>query len=217
MVNIEPTTTPGALFDPSELLSYLRMPDMGESSQLTEFIAAAVERFEDETRRPVLATTYRQYFKRWPRPMNVGTGYPGAMTFADGYSGPISFAEGYPLALILGRGGVTSVAGVYRYLVDGSTAAIAYTADLKTVPVRCILTALPQILPVSPVGYIEFTAGWANAGAVPKTVKVAIKSLAAHWYRNPEAFSEKALVGIEQGWKRVVDQHRLGLMGDWGQ
>lgn len=181
----------------AELRAWLRLNDSAEDATLTELLAAAVERFEDDTRRPVLPTVYRQYLDRWP----VGC------------------------EIVLGRGGVTAVASVSRYLADGTTteAVTGYLANLRTPPARVVLAGLPAEVEtaagvaVRPVGFVQFSAGWANAAAVPRAVLVALKSLAGHWYENREAFTERDLGPTAEGWGRVVTGHRLGLSGDWGQ
>lgn len=194
MVNVEPITTPAQPLTAADLRTFLRLNDQGEDALLTELLAAAVERFEDDTARPVLVTTYRQYLSRWP------------------------------LDIALGRGGVSAVGSVKSYAADGTTTAdVTFTADLKTAPARVRLGSSPPTVSgaagvtVSPVGFVEFTAGWANAAAVPKAVLVALKSLAGYWYEHREAFTERSLRPIEQGWNRVVSRYRLGLFGDWGQ
>jgi Phage gp6-like head-tail connector protein len=80
------------------------------------------------------------------------------------------------------------------------------------------LASIPAaIAAVSPVGYVDFTAGWTSPANVPAAVKVAVKSLAAHWYENREAYTERRLDQVQQGWDRVTNQHKLGLFGSWGQ
>ena len=199
MFNVEATTTPSQPLVAGDLRTHLRLNDQGEDTQLTEFLAAAVERFEDDTRRPVLSTTYRQYLTKWP---------------AD-------------LSIVLGRGGVTSVTAVKKYAADGTTTSdvTGYLADLKTAPVRVVLPDAPDELetsagvPLQTVGYVEFVAGWANAAAVPKAVLVAIKMLAAHWYEQREAYRDSAfeMRTTPDGWARIVARYRLGLSGDWDQ
>jgi hypothetical protein len=64
---------------------------------------------------------------------------------------------------------------------------------------------------------VDFVAGWANAGAVPKGVRVAVRQLAAHWYENREAFTERKLGDLAAGWGHLTRAYGLGLQGDWGQ
>lgn len=119
---------------------------------------------------------------------------------------------------------MTAVAGVYRRLADGTAEAVAgWSADLSTPPARVTLAGIPAAVataagvPVSPVGYVEYTAGWPTAGAVPPLVRTALMLLAGHWYEHREAYREGALAELPMGWRRVVDRYRTGLSGDWGQ
>lgn len=197
MVNIEATTTPAQPLAAADLRAHLRLNDQGEDDLLTEFLKAAVERFESDTRRPVLATTYRQYLTRWP------------------------------LVIVLGKGGVTAVGSVKKYAADGTTTSdvTGYFADLKTAPMRVTLADQPDTVEtaagveVTPVGYVQFTAGWASAADVPREVLVALKALAGHWYENREAYKDSAfeMRAVPMGWQTITARYRLGLSGDWDQ
>ncbi len=199
MYGIEVVTPPASLPVPAvDLRTHLRLNDAAEDGELAEFVGAAVDRFEADTRRPVLATVYRQSLAAWPGGLEVA----------------------------LGRGGVTAVAAVRRFTGDDTTEDLAgWGVDLKTPPARVVLAALPDPVehpdgrPLSPVGYVQFTAGWPSPAAVPKDVKVAIKLLAAHFYRNREAFKDSAfeMRQLPSGWAAVCAHHKLALTGDWDQ
>lgn len=182
------------------LRNRLRLNSDSEDAELEEMLAAAVELWEHDTNRPVLATAYRQDFAAWP----------------------------WDARLILGRGGVSSVTAVKQYNADGSTTALAadaWRADLLTPPARVLLASVPAEIStaagiaVSPVGCVEFTAGWASVEDVPAGVLTALKLLAAHWYEHREAWRDSAfeLRETPDGWKRFVTRYKLGLSGDWGQ
>lgn len=184
----------------AELRARLRLNDAAEDSALAEFLAAAVERFELDAGRPVLTTSYRQSLARWP---------------GDG-------------VIILGRGGVTSVTAVSSFAADGSPVAInpgSWRADLVTPPARVYLASPPTAIttaggvPVSPVGFVEFTAGWSDPATVAPLVRTALMLLAGHWYENREAFkdSQSEIRQLPHGWQAVIDKYRLGISGDWGQ
>ncbi|HEX4608854.1 MAG TPA: hypothetical protein VH092_11675 [Urbifossiella sp.] len=223
MYSVEVQTPPPAgPVTAAQLRARLRLNDSAEDDDLTELLAAAVDLFESDTNHPVLATVYRQYLSRWPYHdwwHQPGVGVVG--------SPPHVLVEGlhpdHPGRIVLGRGGLTAIAGVYRFLADGSTEALTgWVADVQTPPARVQLAARPdQVVtaagvPVSPVGYVEYTAGW-DASHVPPLVITAIKLLAAHWYSNREAYLEKSLAELPAGWCRVTTKYRLGLSGDWGQ
>jgi uncharacterized phiE125 gp8 family phage protein len=203
MYGVEVLAAPtGVPVEAVELREHLRLNDAAEDGLLTEFLASAVELFEHDTDRPVLATTYRQDLSKWP-------------------CGPNS-------PIVLGRGGVTAVAAVRVYQADGSTVDLAadqWRANLTTPPVSVSLASTPATLTtaggiaVVPVGAVVFTAGWSTPAAVPRQLRVALKLLAGHWYQNREAYQASAFEArtVPEGWARAVSRFKLGISGDWGQ
>lgn len=193
MTAIETITAPALLpVTAAELNAYLRANQDATSEQtlLEELIASATNLFESECNRPVLATRYRQTLGNWPNPV------------------------------MLGRGNVTTIHDVRRYLDNAGTteAVIQWTPSLNLHPQRLILGKVPVEVPdIGAVGYVEYTAGWANVAAVPKEVLLAIKLLAAHWYQNRAAFTEKNLSELPLGWKNATAKFRLRMQGTWGQ
>lgn len=197
MYAVTTTTAGGAPISAEELRARLRLNEQGEDADLDEFLASAVEQFELDTARPVLHTAYRQDLARWP-------------------CGPI----------VLGRGGVTAVTAVRRYLADGSTELLAadrWRADLLTPPARVSLASAPDLvttdagIAVTPVGCVEFAAGWESADVVPSLVRTALMLLAGHWYEHREAYRDGQLVELPNGWANVVRRYKLGISGPWGQ
>lgn len=173
------------------LRARLRLNDQGEDDLLEQFIRSACDRFEADTNRPVIATVYRQYVNRWPT------------------------------ELVLGRGGVTSVASVIAYIaagVESTVNASTWRAQLKAPPAAIIFPdSTPDASLWHPAGYVQYTAGWANAAAVPAEVVTAIALLAGFFYQNREAFTEADLKALPIGWQSIVGRYKLGLSGDWGQ
>lgn len=198
MYGIETITPPTVAPVPvAALRGRLRLNGTAEDPDLEEFLAAAVEQFEDDARRPVLATTYRQDLSCWP-------------------CGPI----------VIARGGVTAVNAVGWYDADGEPNDLdpaEWRAEVRTPPARVTLAANPAPvvtaagIDVATVGYVTFTAGWATPAAVPRRVRTAIMLLAGHFYEHREAFLEGTLSELPSGWAAVVSQYKLGLSGDLGQ
>src|SRR5262245_339843 len=186
---IPPTGVP---ITAAELRTRLRLNEQGEDAELDEFLASAVEQFELDALRPVLATGYRQDLSRWPAGV-----------------------------VICGRGGVPSITAVRRYPADGTTESLdpaAWHADISTPPARVYLDSIPPT-EHSPVGCVEFTAGWPDPAAVPAVVRTALMLLAGHWYENREAYRDSPfdMHALPAGWWSVVNKFKLGLSGDWGQ
>lgn len=170
-----------------QLRQQQRLNHTTEDAFLEELIAAAVEQFETDTRRPVLTTGYRQYLTAWP------------------------------CVAVLGRAGVTAVSNVVKCYDDGTTENVltGWYADLKTPPARVVFTTEPESGERTPQGYIDFTAGWQPA-QVPKLVITALKLLAGHWYQNREAYLEGALKELPNGWQNVCNRYRDHLGSLWG-
>ena len=54
---------------------------------------------------------------------------------------------------------------------------------------------------------IDFTSGWANAAAVPDTLRHAIRLLAAHYIENPQAMAAIRSQEIPYGVRALLDSH----------
>lgn len=176
----EPVTT-------AELKTHLQLNTTAEDTLLSDFITTARVTFETMTRRPVIATTYRQWFYRFP-----------------------SF-----IPII--RGAVSSVTYVKYYDTNGTLQTVdasTYATDLTgLVPSVTMLNGTPSTsMNKVPVGYVQFVAGWANAGAVDPSVKVAIKILAGHYFKNREAYAEKSLSELPMGFRSICSIWTTGLI-----
>lgn len=197
MFGIEIVTPAAEPIPAAALRARLRLNDPGEDAELADLLASAVEQFEADAGRPVLATVYRQNLSCWP-------------------CGPI----------VLGRGGVTAVNAVGWYDADGERQDLdagQWRAELLTPPARVTLAEVPGLvttdagIDVATVGYVEFVAGWPTPDAVPRRVRTALMLLAGHWYEHREAYHEGTLNELPKGWRDVVNHYRLGLSGDLGQ
>lgn len=189
MYGIEVVTPAASLpLSAADLRERLRLNSSAEDSLLAKFIQTAVDRFEAATSRPVLSTVYRQHVNRWPSP------------------------------LVLGRGGVTAVGSVVTYTAAGAESTITgWRAVLKVVPACIVFPDGSPACSFTPAGYVQFTAGWANAAAVPAEVVTAIALLAGHYYECREAFRGDDLAATPAGWDAITRHYKLGLTGDWGQ
>lgn len=177
----------------ADLRVHLKLNDTTEDATLADLLSAAVNQFEDECRRPILPTRYRQTLAAWPDRM-----------------------------IVLGRGNASTVHGLWAYTDTAGTAVAVPGSDwfpsLLVYPSRVVLNRKPDIpANADAVGYLEFTAGWPDAASVPAEVKLALKLLAAHWYANPEAYTEKKLDDLPAGWCRCISKFKHMLQGDWGQ
>jgi uncharacterized phiE125 gp8 family phage protein len=172
-----------------ELKDHLRLNDSSEDSLLAGFIKTARLQFELNTGVAVLPTVFRQHFYA--------------------IAGPI----------YLYRGNVSAIGSVMYWNTAGNFVSDStYLSDLISNPAKVWW----QVYPVthsdkSPKGYVEFTAGWANAAAVPEDVKTCIKLLAAHYYAHREAYTEDTdLRNLPLGFQSVCRAYKTGLVGELG-
>jgi uncharacterized phiE125 gp8 family phage protein len=171
----------------AELKSHLQLNRSDDDTDLTLFLASAIETWEFETKRPAIATVYRQH-----------THFPA-------FRNPLR----------LGRGKVTALGSITYTDAAGSSATLADQRNDFHGPIGLIYPPTggwPAVDPaaIRPVK-VQYTAGWANAAAVPADVKVAIRMLAAHWYGNRDAFRDSAFDMREtpEGFRRVCNKYRL--------
>lgn len=186
VVTTPPASEPVTL---QELKDHLRLNDNSEDAQLSAYITAARTTFEHKTGLALMPTTFRQHMPT----LNQTTH--------------------------LMRAPITAVTSVSYFDVNDTlqTTTTGYTTDTITVPGSVTFTSLPATSTTrTPVAYVTFTAGYANAAAVPEPIKLAIKLLAAHWHNNREAFTDRNLTALPFGFNSVCVQYDTGVHGPWG-
>lgn len=182
------TTTPRAS-DPvtlQELKDHLRLNTDSEDTILTNLITAATDLFERRTNCPTLPTTYKQHFYELSEP------------------------------IYLMRGNVTAIASVEYYDTDNTlqTDTTGFYKDTTSTPASVWYDSYPNTYTNrSPKGAVNFTAGWANASAVPPAVKLCIKQLAGHWFKHREAFGDTVQTEVPVTFTSVVNHYRTGVIG----
>ena len=115
---------------------------------------------------------------------------------------------------------MTSVTALSYYDSNNTLqTASGYEIDATATPVRIWFTGtVPTTSSTkSPVGYVDYVAGWASASVVPEGVKLAIKLLAAHYYEHRSDASDGGLSPVPFGFAAVCDQFRTGLQGYYGE
>ncbi len=146
---------------------------------------------------------------------------------AENLCGPIitqawdGYLDGWPDGdiITIGKPRVTAITTVKYTILDASAAttlsATTYLTDYVSTYARLRLKwnqAWPtdNLEILNPIA-IRFSAGWANAAAVPAALKQAILFLAAHWYANREAVTNTPLVDVPNTFTDLLVDYR-----DWG-
>ena len=170
----------------AELYGHLKLnTGTAEYAQLEGFISAARELFEQHTGRAVLPTAFRQYLPALCRPVELLRGPVTAVELVEyvDADGVDQELEGWELD-------AATIPAVV-YLPDGDYPAVSATRRRPA--------------------WVDFTAGWADAAAVPKAVATAIKLMAGHWYRFREAYTEVPLKDLPSGFQAIVALWDTGL------
>ena len=202
-------TTPATfpLVTAADMRAYLRLNDSGEDTLLSQFVDAARDLFEVHTGLVLAASTLRLRLDHWPT-----AGYRDS---ASVYPGDFATAS----CIYIPRGPVNSITSVQYLDTDGSWQTLTGTSSyIVTQPARVILpTALPGTHPSQrPAVRVTFTAGFANAAAVPSAILVAIKLLAAHFYENRTAYGDD-MTELPQGWFALTKRFSLECSGNWNR
>jgi len=170
----------------TELRTHLRvdsteLPD-GEANSL---IVEARQMIEDQTGLAFISQSWRLSIDRWPGGQEAWWDGVRQMAISELYS------AGQITSLALPRWPLASITSVTVYDEDSNSEAvtIADTFDIDTyqVPGRLTLkrgSTWPIALRANNAIQIVYVAGYANAAAVPATMKRALKSMAAFLYTN---------------------------------
>lgn len=162
---LERTTAP-AEFTLAEVFTKEQIRDLGDSEDdlLLEYLAAAREMVETDSRRALLPQTWRLFLDCYPE--------CGVVKIPRC---PVSAVSSFQ---------VYNTSGAWQTLIEGTD----YVVDLASEPAR-ICRAYGAIWPTHKTSYpncikITFTAGYADVDAVPPVAMQAMRLLVGHWYRN---------------------------------
>lgn len=193
--NAKLTCLVDAAVEPLDLASaknYCRVEIGDDDALIGDLITAARQLCEGVTNRSYIATTWKLTLDYLPTGTNPFVGLPGAYATSLGCSIPWNRnADGsieLPRPPLIGvqsinysnQSGQVAELDLSRVVVSAGTPGRIAPAFGSIFPY-----SLPQISAVN----ITYTAGYgADANAVPKTVKQAIRMMVAHWYHNRPDF-----------------------------
>ncbi len=107
---------------------------------------------------------------------------------------------------------VTAVTSITYYDIDDALQTLdaeSYIVDLKSTPARVVLDPSyywPTTYPKPNAVTVTFTAAFAT---IPERLKLAIKWLVAHWYKNRESATKDKLNDIPYGVESIIRQTRI--------
>lgn len=167
-----------AVFTTSEMKSHLRVTNSSEDTLINTYIAAATRFVENYTRLLMLPGTVTEIFTAVP-----GSGGMPVLTsdFATVYSPPAfySLKIGNPIALTSVSANTTDATGSFTALSTTSLLNAAFNKPRVYAPDGWTFGT------ISPFQIkIVYSAGYANAAAVPNDIKVAIMLVCADMYEN---------------------------------
>lgn len=200
--------------DTTTMINYLRLNDNSESSLISTFINAATDQFTNDTNGHVLAQqTLMLKLDHWNY-ITYGYGYPANYTYEYSYAYQLQL----PAQTIKIPAAPVTAISLVEYLDPTATwqTLTGWTADTASTPARVILPlTLPQLHPTQlPAVRVTFTAGYANAAAVPPLAQVGVQLLASHWFENRTAYTDTELKTLPSGWQSMCARFWVGPNGD---
>ena len=177
----EPVTT-------AEALAFIRVDDVTEETFVAALILTARRYVENYLSVSLITTTWTLWLdgfkkKRVSEPWWDGT-RQGALSMLNG-------PDAQRIPLMRGpNAAVTSISTFDRDDTETVYAASNYIVDDSQLKPEVVLrdgAVWPGNLRIAKAVKIVFTAGYANAAAVPQDIKTAMLQLVAHWYENRES------------------------------
>lgn len=173
-----------------EAKAYLRVDDSTEDTLISALITAARRKFENDTLHYLLPQTWELYLNR------------DEITIE-----PIS----------INKSDITAISSV-KYYDSSNTQQTLSTSDYQTAiqgkPSSIQIITMPTIYDRLEAMVIRFTLGYANAGAVPEDIKLAIKLLLATWYENRQTVVTGTQVNdIPMTYQFIMETYRNRVYG----
>lgn len=195
----------------AELRAHLR--DVSDADSVLErLIKAAREYFEEATGLALVSQARRLTLDCWP----LGQGGDGLGWWDGERDGALIGTA--PRFLELPRAPLISVESVKTYDTAGAATTFAsgnYYVDVGSRPGRLTLNAgATWPIPTRPAAGIEinYTAGHADAAAVPATFGLAILQIAGHWCENRELMDYDGPAKVPMQAERIISKFRIAKL-----
>lgn len=206
-ITTSPESEPVSLM---EMKRYLRIDDNSDDIVLSDQIMEARRFIEDQVGLAFISQSWRLALDRWPA---------GGEAWWDGVR-EMSIAELYRSNVLqsvtLPRWPLVSITSVTTYDEDSNATAITvanvFDVDTYRTPGRITLKrgqTWPVALRSNNAIEIVYVAGYANAAAVPMTMKRAVRQLAAFMYNHRGDDCDASQAFTDSGAASLVDQFKV--------
>jgi len=206
-ITTNPESEPVSLM---EMKRYLRIDDNSDDIVLSDQIMEARRFIEDQIGLAFISQSWRMALDRWPA---------GGEAWWDGVR-EMSITELYRSNVLqsvtLPRWPLVSITSVTTYDEDSNATAITvanvFDVDVYRTPGRITLKrgqTWPVALRANNAIEIVYVAGYANAAAIPMTMKRAVKQLAAFMYNHRGDDCDASQAFSDSGAASLVDQFKV--------
>lgn len=202
-----PESEPVSLMDVKQ---YLRIDDNSEDSIIADQIMEARRLIEDQINLAFISQTWRLALDQWPA---------GGEAWWDGVR-EMSISELYRSnmlqSVMLPRWPLVSITSITTYDEDSNSTSITtanvFDVDTYRTPGRLTLKrgqTWPVALRANNAIEIVYVAGYANAAAVPSTMKRAVKQLAAFLYAHRGDDCDPSQAYVDSGAESIMAQFKV--------
>ena len=206
-ITTNPESEPVSLM---EMKRYLRIDDNSDDIVLSDQIMEARRFIEDQIGLAFISQSWRMALDRWPA---------GGEAWWDGVR-EMSITELYRSNVLqsvtLPRWPLVSITSVTTYDEDSNATAITvanvFDVDVYRTPGRITLKrgqTWPVALRANNAIEIVYVAGYANAAAIPMTMKRAVRQLAAFMYNHRGDDCDASQAFSDSGAASLVDQFKV--------
>lgn len=187
----------------AEAQAFLRVDSDSDSDVIEALITTARQIVEEATSRALISQTWQLIVSEWPSYCSV----PGCVISAE-----------QQRTLTLARSPLISVESVKYYPASGaaqatlsSTTYHVMTGPMPGLVVLKVTEDWPDIYERPDAVEVNFTAGYANAAAVPKPLRHCVLLLLAHLYENRGAINIGNIVNeLPFSLKYLLESQRVG-------
>ena len=192
----EPVTT-------AEAKAFLRVDSDAEDTLIDAIITAARQRVEDYTGRALISQTWKLVQPTWPdaRPFRTNWHPEVSASAIELERSPLISVESVKYYPESGAAQATLVAATYYHVLTGPTPGLVVLKSDQS---------WPDVYDRPDAVEVNFTAGYASASAVPKTLRQAVLLLISEMYELRTTVNVGNITSDLPTIKALLDSYRVG-------